>query len=66
MSGGRLIDEEAGIAWYVGRLQEKSGKRLRLDPPTGWREADYTILLLHDHLRGMVYKGFGDSTELLL
>lgn len=66
MSGGRLIDEEVGIAWYVGRLQEKSRKRLRLDPPTSWHEADHTILLFHDHPRGMVYKGFGDSTELLL
>ena len=66
MSGGRLIDEEACIAWYVGRLQEKSRKRLRLDPPTSWHEADHTILLFHDHPRGMVYQGFGDLTELLL
>lgn len=66
MGGGRLIDEEAGIAWYVGRLQEKSRDRLRLDPPTSWSRADHTILLFHDHPRGMMYQGFGDLTELLL
>jgi hypothetical protein len=66
MAGGRLIDEEAGIAWYAGRLRAKSHGRLRLDPPTSWSRADHTILLFHDHPRGMVYKGFGDLTEFLL
>lgn len=66
IAGGRLIDEDAGIAWYAKRLREKSRDRLRRDPPTSWSRADHAILLFHDHPRGMMYQGFGDLTERLL
>jgi hypothetical protein len=70
MSGGRLIDEEACIAWYVGRLQEKSRKRLRLDPPRGMVYqgfGDLTELLLREAVaRCPVEAGASSFDEILL